>query len=270
MSKFKKVSEINEIPNFIEKKFVGASYQVEEDPYAELRNNSAENRIKISKNEIGLRKEATNVAKSWEKVQGASVYEDLRAQSMEERLANLEFGSIRRSDYGIEEDTVRTPTSNLQAFSQEDYLDAMLRRSASIFNPDMIQISEEFLNSQQTTSEQSRFEQQQRRDAKASRHSQWEAKKLNSLREDKVVSARAHSILRTSADISSNSQFGMIDPSLLDEREQVRIANQEAIRNKKAAVKAHKQDMMAENSKLSAQTARDIYNFVSLDVDDLD
>ena len=62
----------------------------------------------------------------------------------------------------------------------------------------------------------------------------------------------------------------MIDPSLLDEREQVRIANQEAIRNKKAAVKAHKQDMMAENSKLSAQTARDIYNFVSLDVDDLD
>lgn len=270
MSKFKKVSEINEIPNFMEKKFVGASYQVEEDPYAELRNNSAENRIKISKNEIGLRKEATSVAKSWEKVQGASMYEDLRAQSMEERLANLEFGSIRRSDYGIEEDTVRTPTSNLQAFSQEDYLDAMLRRSASIFNPDMIQISEEFLNSQQTTSEQSRFEQQQRRDAKASRHSQWEAKKLNSLREDKVVSARAHSILRTSADISSNSQFGMIDPSLLDEREQIRIANQEAIRNKKAAVKAHKQDMMAENSKLSAQTARDIYNFVSLDVDDLD
>ena len=270
MSKFKKVSEINEIPNFMEKKFVGASYQVEEDPYAELRNNSAENRIKISKNEIGLRKEATSVAKSWEKVQGASMYEDLRAQSMEERLANLEFGSIRRSDYGIEEDTVRTPTSNLQAFSQEDYLDAMLRRSASIFNPDMIQISEEFLNSQQTTSEQSRFEQQQRRDAKASRHSQWETKKLNSLREDKVVSARAHSILRTSADISSNSQFGMIDPSLLDEREQIRIANQEAIRNKKAAVKAHKQDMMAENSKLSAQTARDIYNFVSLDVDDLD
>jgi hypothetical protein len=270
MSKFKKVSENNQIPNFIEKKFVGASYQVEEDPYAELRNNSAENRIKISKNEIGLRKEATSVAKSWEKVQGASIYEDLRAQSMEERLANLEFGSIKRSDYGIEENSVRTTTSNLQAFSQDDYLDAMLRKSASIFNPDMIQITEEFMNSQETTSEQSRFEQQQKREAKASRHSQWENKKMNSIREDKVVSTRAHSILRTSADVSNNSQFGMIDTSVLDEREQIRIANQEAIRNKKSAVKAHKQEAMSENSKLSAQTARDIYNFVSLDFDDLD
>ena len=189
---------------------------------------------------------------------------------MEERLANLEFGSIKRSDYGIEENSVRTTTSNLQAFSQDDYLDAMLRKSASIFNPDMIQITEEFMNSQQTTSEQSRFEQQQKREAKASRHSQWENKKMNSIREDKVVSTRAHSILRTSADVSNNSQFGMIDTSVLDEREQIRIANQEAIRNKKSAVKAHKQEAMSENSKLSAQTARDIYNFVSLDFDDLD
>ena len=55
-----------------------------------------------------------------------------------------------------------------------------------------------------------------------------------------------------------------------DLEEAIRIANQEAIRNKKSAVKAHKQEAMSENSKLSAQTARDIYNFVSLDFDDLD
>jgi hypothetical protein len=53
MSKFRKVSEIENIPSFIEKKFVGASYEAFDDPYAELKNNSTENRIKISKQTIG-------------------------------------------------------------------------------------------------------------------------------------------------------------------------------------------------------------------------
>ena len=53
MSKFRKVSEIENIPSFIEKKFVGASYEAFDDPYAELKNNSTENRIKISKQSIG-------------------------------------------------------------------------------------------------------------------------------------------------------------------------------------------------------------------------
>ena len=52
MSRFKKVSEIENIPSFLEKKFVGAQVEVEEDPYAELRMNSAENRMKISKQNI--------------------------------------------------------------------------------------------------------------------------------------------------------------------------------------------------------------------------
>jgi hypothetical protein len=88
MSKFRKVSETENLPSFIEKRFIGASVDIEEDPYAELKKNSVENKIKISKQEIGMKKEATNLTKSWEKISGASVYEDLRPQSFEERLAS--------------------------------------------------------------------------------------------------------------------------------------------------------------------------------------
>ena len=152
MSKFRKVSDIENIPQFIQNKFVGASVEIDEDPYAELKNNSTENKIRISKQQIGMQKEAMSIQKSWEKISGASVYEDLRPQSFEERLANLQTGGIKRADYGIESGTVRTQTSGLKTFSSEDYMNAMLSRSASISNPDMIAISEEFLNSQESLS----------------------------------------------------------------------------------------------------------------------
>lgn len=41
----------------MEKKFVGASYEAFDDPYAELKQNSTENRIKISKQSIGNQKQ---------------------------------------------------------------------------------------------------------------------------------------------------------------------------------------------------------------------
>ena len=142
MSKFRKVSDIQNIPNFITNRFVGAQVEVEEDPYADLRINSVENRMKISKQQVGMNKEATSVAKSWEKISGAAKYEDLRPSSIEESLLNNDFGSIRRSDYGTDQGlNARTTTSGLQAFSSEEYMDAMLRGSASIFNPDMIALS---------------------------------------------------------------------------------------------------------------------------------
>ena len=54
MGNFRRVSDTTNLPNFIEKKFVGAQTEIEEDPYAELRNNSADNRVKISKQTMGI------------------------------------------------------------------------------------------------------------------------------------------------------------------------------------------------------------------------
>ena len=266
MSKFRRVSEIENIPNFITNKFVGASVEIEEDPYAELKQNSTNNKIKISKQQIGMQKEATSIQKSWEKISGASVYDDLRPQSFEERLANLQ-GGIKRADYGIEEDSVRTTTSGLKAFSNEDYMNAMLSRSASIFNPDMISISEEFLNSQETSSAQAMVNESQKREAKASRHSAWEEKQMGSLRKSNVVSSRAHSILRTSSDSEYNSSFGMIDPVTLDEREKVRLANQEKIREQRLAIKKNVAEDMLNQSQQRAKTLSEIYNSVDMNFD---
>ena len=148
MSRFRKVSEIDNIPTFMEKRFIGAQVEVEEDPYAELKRNSTANRQSISKQNIGFTKEANSINKSWEKIQGASTYQDLRDTTLEDRILSQDFGAIRRAGSQFDAgETARTTTSGLKAFSSDEYMNAMLSRSASIFNPDMIAISEEFLNS---------------------------------------------------------------------------------------------------------------------------
>jgi hypothetical protein len=269
MSKFRKVSEIENIPSFMEQKFVGASYEAFDDPYAELKQNSTENRIKISKQTIGNQKTAENFTKSWEKIQGPSVYEEPKYNFNNEDL----FGTntIRRAGSDYDEGlNARTTTSGLKAYSADEYMNAMLSRSASIFNPDMIAISEEFLNSQASTSEQSIIENQRAREAKTTRHKAWEESQLNNLRQSSVVSSRAHSILRTSSDNEFNSTFGMIDPSALDNRETVRIANQEKNRNDRMAIKKNIQSDMTNKSQMRAKTVNEIYNSIDINFDDID
>ena len=267
MSRFKKVSEIENIPSFLEKKFVGAQVEVEEDPYAELRMNSAENRMKIAKQNIGFTKEANSFSKSWEKISGPSLYNDLRQETVEDRLLAQDFSAIKRSGSFYDDgESARTTTSGLKAYSSEEYMDCMLRGSSNIFNPDMISISKEFLNSQESTTEQAVVEQQRLREAKASRHQSWEEKNINRIKKANVVNSRAHSILRTSSDNEFNSTFGMIDPESLDQRESMRIANQDRVRNERLSIQKNFQDQMIEKSKNRAQTVSDIYNNIDLDL----
>ena len=145
-------------------------------------------------------------------------------------------------------------------------MDCMLRGSSNIFNPDMISISKEFLNSQESTTEQAVVEQQRLREAKASRHQSWEEKNISRIKKANVVNSRAHSILRTSSDNEFNSTFGMIDPESLDQRESMRIANQDRVRNERLSIQKNFQDQMIEKSKNRAQTVSDIYNNIDLDL----
>jgi len=268
MSRFKKVNETENIPSFIEKRFVGSQVNIEEDPYAELRQNSAENQFKISKETIGLKKEASNFEKSWEKISGASMYQDHRTESIADRILSQELGAIKRADYGTDEGTnARTTTSGLKAFSADEYMDCMLRGSANIFNPDMIAISEEFLNSQSSNSEQSLVETQRRREAKASRHQSWEEKQINNLRKSQIVNNRAHNILRTSNDLEHTSQFGMVDPEVLDAREAQRVAMQNKNREARLAIKKNIAEEFETKAQNRAQTVADIYRNIDLDFD---
>jgi hypothetical protein len=268
MSRFKKVNETENIPSFIEKRFVGSQVNIDEDPYAELRKNSADNQFKISKETIGLKKEASNFEKSWEKISGASMYQDYRGESIADRILSQELSAIKRADYGTDEGTnARTTTSGLKAYSADEYMDCMLRGSATIFSPDMIAISEEFLNSQSSNSEQSVVEIQKRREAQASRHQSWEEKQMNNLRKSQVVNNRAHNILRTSNDLEHTSHFGMIDPEALDAREAQRVAMQNKSRESRLAIKKNIADDFETKSQNRAQTVSDIYKNIDLDFD---
>ena len=268
MSRFKKVNETENIPSFIEKRFVGSQVNIDEDPYAELKANSAENQFKISKETIGLKKEASIFEKSWEKISGASMYQDYRGESIADRILSQELGAIKRADYGTDEGTnARTTTSGLKAYSADEYMDCMLRGSANIFNPDMIAISEEFLNSQSSNSEQSLVETQRRREAKASRHQSWEEKQINNLRKSQIVNNRAHNILRTSNDLEHTSQFGMVDPEVLDAREAQRVAMQNKNREARLAIKKNIAEEFETKAQNRAQTVADIYRNIDLDFD---
>jgi hypothetical protein len=203
-----------------------------------------------------------------EKISGASTYQDLRTDTIEDRILSQEFGAIKRADYGTDSGlNARTTTSNLKAYSADEYMSAMLSRSASIFNPDMIAISEEFLNSQSSSSEQSVVELQRRREAKASKHQSWEEKQINNLRKSQVVNNRAHNILRTSNDLEHTSQFGMVDPEVLDAREAQRVAMQNKNRESRLAIKKNIADEFETKAQNRAQTVADIYRNIDLDFD---
>ena len=76
--------------------------------------------------------------------------------------------------------------------------------------------------------------------------------------------------MRTSSDNEFNSTFGMIDPSALDNRETVRIANQEKNRNDRMAIKKNIQSDMNKNSQMRAKTVNEIYNSIDINFDDID
>jgi len=268
MSKFKKVSEIENIPSFIEKKFVGASYDVVEDPYAELKNNSANNRNKIAKQTVGMQKEAQSFDRSWETIQGASVYEEPKYSFRQDLEDGLNGNAIRRAGSTFDDGlNARTTTSGLKAYSADEYMNAMLSRSASIFNPDMIAITEEFLNSQEASSQQAMVNEAQRREARASKHGSWQEEKLNSLRKSSVVSSRAHSVLRTSNESEHSSQWGMVDPDQLDQREFQKVAMQEKSRQNRMGVKKNHTEDIESRAVNKAQTIHDIYSNININLD---
>jgi hypothetical protein len=146
-------------------------------------------------------------------------------------------------------------------------MNAMLSKSASIFNPDMIALSEEFLNSQESTSQQAMVNHAQRREAQATKHASWEERQLNQIRKTSIVTNRAHSVLRTANEGQHSSQFGMVDTDALDNRETQRVAMHEKSREQRLGLKkSHTEDL--ENRAVNrAQTIHDIYNNVSINLD---
>ena len=62
----------------------------------------------------------------------------------------------------------------------------------------------------------------------------------------------------------------MIDPNLLDARENMRFANQEKNRMDRLAIKKNNEENMNYNSQQRAKTVSEIYSSIDLKFDDLD
>jgi hypothetical protein len=62
----------------------------------------------------------------------------------------------------------------------------------------------------------------------------------------------------------------MIDPSALDNRESMRVANQEKNRNDRMAIKKNIQSDMNNKSQMRAKTINEIYNSIDVNFDDID
>jgi hypothetical protein len=145
-------------------------------------------------------------------------------------------------------------------------MNALMNQSLNVFDPAMMDISNEFMNSQESTSQQSIIDSAHKREARASKHSQWESNAMESLRKSQVVNSRAHSILRVASDVESRqSQFGVLDPNELDQREQMRVANQNKAREQRLAIKKRQQEDLISKSLNGSKTLADIYNSFDLD-----
>jgi hypothetical protein len=284
MSKFRRVSDTEGIPSYLEDKFVGASAQ-NEDPYAHLRSASQENQVRIAKQQLGNHhKEEPAAERSWEAIKSASIYKDRREMDLDERLAALEAEdfspySVKRAGYGIDaSDSTREVTSGLKAFSAEDYMNVMLRGGSSIWEPDMYKVAESFMESQEQNSEQAIADASQRRMARKNQHDNWEQEKsaeISSLRKPTVLSGRAGSIVRTAIEQEAAGNFGMMDFDELDAREANRIAMQNEQREQRLAFKGkHMKDRNQRHTEWEndaesrARTANDIYNHVALNFND--
>lgn len=281
MSKFRRVSETKDIPQFIESKFVRSAAEMQDDPYAELRARAEENQAKIAKAQRGLSREAAPKDRSWERIEGASIYEDRRDMTLEERLAALRIedtsrAAVRRASYQVDEGDNARNLASLKAFSPDEYMSAMMNRSASIFEPDMYEIADAFAESQEASSQQALADAQQRREARANRHKAWEDEHTSALRKPHIASARAHSILRTANEREATGQFGLLDLDALDQREATRLAMQEKQRAERLAIKrdapseADRRSEWEQSANARAKTLGDIYGSLNLDLDDLE
>jgi hypothetical protein len=278
MSKFRRVVETEGLGVVAGTVF---GEQTQTDPYAHLRESASDNKIKIAKQQMDGTREAAAPARDWEVIPEQQNYEERRELTLDERIAQLNaadmsINAVRRSSYGIDDgDTAREVTTGLKAYSPEVYASIMMRGGASIFDPDMAAIADEFEKSQKTITEQSIADIQQRRMARKSIHDEWEKEQATLIRKPSVLQHRASSVLRTAVENEAAGNFGMMDQDLIEENEARRVAMAEANRESRLALKsAHVKtrsqvnEDWENNARKSALTMNDVYHSIDLNLDE--
>ena len=138
MSKFKRVEDTQNIPQYIEERFAGTQNN---DPYKELRAGRQERQMKIASQEMGARRVAAPRVNDWEHTESQSEYvHPSMMRSFDDELSNfsaadLNPNSIRRLDTGYDSGLNTRSAGNQLFVTESDAID-LIRRGASMWNSD--------------------------------------------------------------------------------------------------------------------------------------
>lgn len=229
MSKFKRVEDTQDIPQYIEERFAGTQNQ---DPYRELRNGRQERQMKIASQEMSAQRVAAPKINEWERLEGQaefnqpSMMRELDEEMSRFSAADLSAKSVRRFDTGYDEG-LNTRSAGQQLFvTESDALD-LIRRGASIWNPDFTEVSRVCQNTMQEHDELF-SSQEKRRTARNESHQKWQKKASRREALGRVnVLERAGAVVRNSfsQDYMSESSFGLPNYDSVLANEEQRMKN---------------------------------------------
>jgi hypothetical protein len=273
MSKFRRVSDSEKIPQYLSKAF---DKNHVEDPYANLKQSSAERRQIIAKNKADYKMSSVDEPQEWERVTKQETAQNFEFPRNERELLANTLGAsnriVRKAEYATDEPlTAREVDGLLKPFTDEAYMNVLLKGSASIWEPDMETIKDAFDESQNENSRVANSEAVELMRKK--KHEDWEEEHLSQIRGSKYSTARANSILRTAMEMpSDNLPLGMIDLNDLDAAERQRLQMRENRRNAKAKIQAAGRSREETHSyweddlNLEATTMQDYYANNGLDL----
>lgn len=240
MSKFKRVEDTQNTPQYIVDRFA----QTDDDPYKSLRQGQMDRQMKIASQEMGAKRVASTPVNDWERLEQQSEFvQPSMMRSFDDELtrfsaADLNPNSVRRLDTGYD-DGINTRSAGNQLFvTESDALD-LIRRGASMWNPEFADVERVCNDTMQEHNAQFQ-DQEKRRSARTAQHQKWEKKaSRRELMGRGNVLDRAGSVVRNSFnnEYMSETSFGLPNYNSVLNQEAERIQRMQEERESRLELK---------------------------------
>ena len=245
MSKFTRVAETENTPDFISNAFMPHQTLAQDDPYAALRAGSQQRRAQIARETLDASREQTTLpaARNWERIPEPARYSERRMLPTDSELSNLtpedlSGRAIRRASYDVDNGLNARPNPKDFFVTHSDAL-ALMSRGASIWDVEldtlMARSAAERGMFEEETSEQKR---EKALAAKRSKHDAWQENHMNALRPLVRSAARAHTVVRNSMENVSAGAFGLANYDAMDDHQAQRQKMADSRREQRLSIKA--------------------------------
>ena len=245
MSKFQRVAETEQTPDFIHNTFTPRPVSIQDDPYAALRAGQQQRRAHIARETLDVSREQASLPNphEWERTPEVTRYSERRMMPTDSEMSNLSpedvsGRAIRRASYDVDDGFNAQPNPKDFFVTQADAL-ALMSRGASIWDADL----DSLMNV--AASERGMFEEEapeQKRErtmaARQNKHNAWEENHMNTLRPLVKSAARAHTVVRNSMENVAASAFGLVDYTAMDDNQAQRQRMADASREERKRIKA--------------------------------